>query len=63
MNNENITDTNEVTTEAPIVPLRLSPLQLQLLDTAAEMGLDTDFFTQEILLDENCLRGLELVTE
>ena len=47
----------------PQVPMQLSPLQEQLLDTAREMGLDTDWFQKEILSDPTCLNGLELVTE
>ena len=48
---------------APQLPMQLSPLQEQLLDTAREMGLDTDWFQKEILSDPTCLNGLELVTE
>ena len=47
----------------PQVPMQLSPLQEQLLESAREMGLDADWFQKEILTDENCLNGLELVTE
>ena len=51
------------TESTPQVPMQLSPLQEQLLDTAREMGLDTDWYQKEILSDPICLNGLELVTE
>jgi hypothetical protein len=64
MNNETDIEVTSYVEPAPAsVPMQLSPLQLQLLDTAAEMGMDTDWFQKEILMDENCLNGLELVTE
>jgi len=68
MNNNTDTDL-EVTTyveqseSTPIVSMQLSPLQEQLLESAREMGLDTDWFQKEILTDPICLNGLELVTE
>ena len=68
MNNNTDTDL-EVTTyveqseSTPIVSMQLSPLQEQLLESAREMGLDTDWFQKEILSDPTCLNGLELVTE
>lgn len=68
MNNNTDTDL-EVTTyveqseSTPIVSMQLSPLQEQLLESAREMGMDTDWFQKEILTDPVCLNGLELVTE
>ena len=68
MNNNPDTDL-EVTTyveqseSTPIVSMQLSPLQEQLLESAREMGMDTDWFQKEILTDPICLNGLELVTE
>lgn len=66
MNNETdieVTSYVESNESSPQLPMQLSPLQAQLLDTAREMGLDTDWFQKEILTDEICLNGLELVTE
>jgi len=66
MNNETdieVTSYVESNESAPQLPMQLSPLQEQLLDTAREMGLDTDWFQKEILSDPTCLNGLELVTE
>lgn len=68
MNNNTDTDL-EVTTyveqseSTPIVSMQLSPLREQLLESAREMGMDTDWFQKEILTDPVCLNGLELVTE
>jgi len=68
MNNNTDTDL-EVTTyveqseSTPIVSMQLSPLQEQLLESAREMGMDTDWFQKEILTDPICLNGLELITE
>ena len=68
MNNNTDTDL-EVTTyveqseSTPIVSMQLSPLQEQLLESAREMGMDTDWFQKEILSDPICINGLELVTE
>lgn len=68
MNNNTDTDL-EVTTyveqseSTPIVSMQLSPLQEQLLESAREMGMDTDWFQKEILTDPVCLNGIELVTE
>lgn len=45
----------------PFLHMQWSPLQLQLLESATEMGLDLDHFKKEILTDEDCLRGLTLV--
>ena len=66
MNNETdieVTSYVESNESSPQLPMQLSPLQEQLLDTAREMGLDTDWFQKEILTDPICLNGLELVTE
>ena len=66
MNNETdieVTSYVEQSEPSPQVPMQLSPLQEQLLESAREMGLDTDWFQKEILTDETCLNGLELVTE
>ena len=66
MNNETdieVTSYVESNEPAPQLPMSLSPLQSQLLESAREMGLDTDWFQKEILTDETCLNGLELVTE
>ena len=64
MNNEtDIEVTSYVEESSPQLPVQLSPLQSQLLDTAREMGLDTDWFQKEILTDSICLNGLQLVEE
>ena len=66
MNNETdieVTSYVESNESAPQLPMQLSPLQEQLLESAREMGMDTDWFQKEILTDETCLNGLELVTE
>ena len=66
MNNETdieVTSYVEQSEPSSQVPMQLSPLQEQLLESAAEMGLDTDWFQKEILTDPICLNGLELVTE
>jgi hypothetical protein len=49
--------------QPPTPPMQLSPLQEQLLESATEMGLDVDWFKENILQDENCLNGLALITE
>ena len=66
MNNETdieVTSYVESNESSPQLPMQLSPLQEQLLETAREMGLDADWFQKEILSDPICLNGLELVTE
>ena len=66
MNNETdieVTSYVEQSEPSPQLPMQLSPLQEQLLETAREMGLDADWFQKEILSDPICLNGLELVTE
>ena len=66
MNNETdieVTSYVEPIESSPQLPMQLSPLQEQLLESAREMGMDTDWFQKEILTDETCLNGLELVTE
>ena len=66
MNNETdieVTSYVESNESAPQLPMQLSPLQEQLLESAREMGMDTDWFQKEILTDPVCLNGLELVTE
>ena len=66
MNNETdieVTSYVEQSEPSPQVPMQLSPLQEQLLESAREMGLDVDWFQKEILTDNICLNGLELVTE
>ena len=66
MNNETdveVTSYVESNESSSQFPIQLSPLQAQLLESAREMGLDTDWFQKEILTDEICLNGLELVTE
>lgn len=53
-------------TEVPDKPFELlnpTPLQLQLLETAEEMGLDVEWFKENIVADEACLSGLTLVEE
>ena len=42
------------------LPVQLSPLQAQLLESAREMGLDVDWFQKEILSDVNYLNDLNL---
>ena len=64
MNNETdieVTSYVESNESSPQLPMQLSPLQSQLLETAREMGLDVDWFQKEILSDPVCLAGLELV--
>ena len=66
MNNETdieVTSYVESNESAPQLPMQLSPLQEQLLESAREMGMDADWFQKEILTDPICLNGLELVTE
>ena len=66
MNNETdigVTSYVESNESSPQLPMQLSPLQSQLLETAREMGLDVDWFQKEILTDEVCLNGLQLVEE
>ena len=66
MNNETdieVTSYVESNESSPQLPMQLSPLQEQLLETAREMGLDADWFQKEILSDPICINGLELVTE
>ena len=66
MNNETdieVTSYVESNESSPQLPMQLSPLQEQLLESAREMGMDVDWFQKEILTDETCLNGLELVTE
>jgi hypothetical protein len=66
MNNETdieVTSYVESNESSPQLPMQLSPLQEQLLESAREMGLDADWFQKEILSDPICLNGLELVTE
>ena len=66
MNNETdieVTSYVESNEPSPQLPMQLSPLQEQLLESAREMGLDVDWFQKEILSDPICLNGLELVTE
>jgi predicted outer membrane protein len=66
MNNETdieVTSYVESNEPAPQLPMSLSPLQSQLLESAREMGMDADWFQKEILTDPICLNGLELVTE
>ena len=66
MNNETdieVTSYVESNESSPQLPMQLSPLQSQLLESAREMGMDADWFQKEILSDPICLNGLELVTE
>lgn len=66
MNNETdieVTSYVESNESSPQLPMQLSPLQEQLLESAREMGLDADWFQKEILSDPICINGLELVTE
>jgi hypothetical protein len=66
MNNETdieVTSYVESNESSPQLPMQLSPLQEQLLESAREMGLDADWFQKEILNDPICINGLELVTE
>ena len=66
MNNETdieVTSYVESDESSPQLPMQLSPLQSQLLESAREMGLDADWFQKEILTDQVCLNGLELITE
>ena len=61
MNDETITEL-----PPPPPPFELvnpTPLQLQLIETATEMGLDVAWYKENILADEQCLNGLELITE
>lgn len=66
MNNETdieVTSYVESNESSPQLPMQLSPLQEQLLESAREMGLDANWFQKEILSDPICINGLELVTE
>lgn len=66
MNNETdieVTSYVESNESSPQLPMQLSPLQEQLLESAREMGMDADWFQKEILTDPICLNGLELITE
>ena len=66
MNNETdieVTSYVESNESSPQLPMQLSPLQSQLLESAREMGMDADWFQKEILTDPICLNGLELITE
>ena len=66
MNNETdieVTSYVESNESSPQLPMQLSPLQEQLLESAREMGMDADWFQKEILSDPICINGLELVTE
>ncbi len=63
MNNETdieVTSYVEQSEPSPQVPVQLSPLQAQLLESAREMGLDVDWFQKEILSDVNFLNDLNL---
>jgi predicted outer membrane protein len=66
MNNETdieVTSYVESNKPAPQLPMQLSPLQEQLLESAREMGLDVDWFQKEVLTDPICLNGLQLVED
>ena len=57
-------DTIEVQEEVkPFELVNPTPLQLQLIETAEEMGLDVAWYKEHILTDPICLNGLELITE
>ena len=47
----------------PFVLTNPTPLQLQMIETAEEMGLDVDWYKEHILSDEQCLNGLELIND
>lgn len=62
MNNEiEVTSYVEEQAPAPFVLLHPSPLQEQLIESATEMGLDVDWYKENILADEACLSGLTMV--
>ena len=58
-------DEIEVQEEAkkPFVLVDPTPLQLQLIESAREMGLDVEWYKEHILTDPICLNGLQLVED
>ena len=57
---------DEIEVQEEVKPFELvnpTPLQLQLIESAQEMGLDVEWYKEHILTDPICLNGLQLVED